>query len=121
MIDFLSNVSIDSHHLSIYLEFGTQTLPVLSLDTDTKAPSGKKAAASPLTSISCPGIEQLNLYVLCEAILFNRTAQWLNLQQMFKAKATQTRNWHSNSTAEEVAEMPVWCTMGKQRMKNNDN
>lgn len=51
------------------LEFGTQTLPVRSLDTDTKAPSGKAADASPLTSISWPGMEHLSLYELADAIL----------------------------------------------------
>lgn len=57
-----------------YLEFGTQTLPVRSLDTDTNAPSGKTVAASPLTSISWPGIEHLSLYELDDAI-FASTAQ----------------------------------------------
>lgn len=52
-----------------YLEFGTQTLPVRSLDTDTKAPSGKTVGARPLTSISWPGMEHLSLYVLEDAIL----------------------------------------------------
>lgn len=47
---------------------GTQTLPVRSLDTDTKAPSGKTADASPLTSISWPGMEHLSLYELDNAI-----------------------------------------------------
>lgn len=51
------------------LEFGTQTFPVRSLDTDTNAPSGKAAAASPLTSISWPGMEHLSLNALVDAIV----------------------------------------------------
>jgi len=55
--------------LVVYLGFGTQTRPVRSLDTDTKAPSGKAAVARPLTSISCAGREQRSLYELLPDII----------------------------------------------------
>ncbi len=100
--------SVVQKHANVsYLEFGTQTLPVRSLDTETKAPSGKTADTSPLTSISWPGMEHRSLYELDDAIMPRKHNETTTVEMCQEAICQQTpltlaevqlRHWsrHSN-------------------------